>query len=233
MVPAQPPEVLLLDAGNTVVFFDDEAACEVLAREGVEVSPGVLRRSHGPAKREYERLLASGVSHEAGWGLYGAALLRAAGVAEERMAGLVASLRASHDRMNLWRRVPDEVPGALERLRAGGVRIGMVSNSEGKIAELLAAVGLAPFFEVIVDSGSEGVSKPDPEIFRRALGRMGARAETAVYVGDVPAVDVDGARAAGMFAILIDAHDHYPEYAAAPRIRSIAELAEIWTPLGR
>jgi FMN phosphatase YigB (HAD superfamily) len=62
---------------------------------------------------------------------------------------------------------------------------------------------------------------------------MGARAESAIYVGDVPAVDVDGARAAGLFAILIDADDHYPEYDAAPRIRSIAELAEIWTPLRR
>ena len=233
MIPSHPPEVLLLDAGNTVVFFDDEAACAVLATEGVEVDPSVLRRSHGPAKREYERLLAAGVSHEAGWGLYGAALLRAAGVADEDLARLVASLRASHDRMNLWRRVPADVPEALSRLRAGGVRIGMVSNSEGRIAELLAQVGLAESFEVIVDSGSEGVSKPDPEIFRRALARMGARAERAIYVGDVPAVDVDGARAAGMGAILIDAHDHYPDYDAAPRIRSIAELAEIWTPSRR
>jgi putative hydrolase of the HAD superfamily len=231
VLPERAPAVLLLDAGNTVVFFDDDAAAQVLAGEGARVEPARLRAAHGAAKRAYEQLLASGVSHAAGWGLYGQELLRAAGLPEGRLVELVGALRAEHDRLNLWRRVPGEVPGALERLRAAGIRIGMVSNSEGMIARLVADVGLARFFEVIVDSGTEGVSKPDPEIFRRALARMGAPAETATYVGDVPSVDVDGARAAGLSAILIDAFDHYPDYTDAPRIRSLAELAEKWTAL--
>lgn len=228
LLPGGPPDVLLLDAGNTIVFFDEAAAVEILARQGVRTSVERLRAAHGPAKREYEALLRSGGTHEAGWPVYGRALLRAAGVAEARAGDMVGALRAAHDVRNLWRRVPHEVPGALGRLREAGIRLGVVSNSEGAIEALLADVGLRPFFEVVVDSGTEGVSKPDPEIFRRALARMGARPERTAYVGDVPAVDVDGARAAGMDAILIDAFDHYPGYTGAPRIRSVAELAGRW-----
>lgn len=229
-LPHRPPPVLLLDAGNTVVFFDEDAAAEVLAREGVRLIPEILRASHGAAKRAYESFLKGGGTHDAGWMRYVAALLRTAGAPEPRIQPLVHALRAEHDRTNLWRRVPVDVPSALERLRGGGVRLGIVSNSEGSIAELLEQVGLLPFFEVIIDSGCEGVSKPDPEIFRRALSRMNVSASEAMYVGDVPAVDVDGARAAGLGAVLVDAYDQYPDYREAPRIRSVAELATAWLP---
>lgn len=235
MQTAQPevqtvrPEVLLLDAGNTVVFFDEDAAAQLLSQEGVDVQPVRLRDAQGPAKRRYEALLRQGAGHDAGWPLFMRVLLTEAGVEEGRADALVRVLRTEHDRFNLWRRVPPEVPGALERLRASGVRLGMISNSEGAIEALLERVGLRGWFEVVLDSGLEGVSKPDPEIFLRAVDRMGVSPHQAVYVGDVPAVDVEGARGAGLGAILIDAYDHYPEYGDAPRIRSLAELAEKWT----
>ena len=223
------PAVLLLDAGNTVVFFDEEAAAGVLAAQGVSVEPEALRRAQGAAKRRYEELLRQGAGHDAGWPLFMRVLLTEGGVPSSRAEELVEVLRREHDRLNLWRRVPPEVPGALERLRGGGVRLGMISNSEGAIEELLEHVGLRAWFEVVVDSGREGVSKPDPRIFHLATERMGVTAAEAVYVGDVPAVDVDGARGAGLGAILVDAFDHYPDYGDVPRIRSIAELAEKWT----
>jgi putative hydrolase of the HAD superfamily len=53
----------------------------------------------------------------------------------------------------------------------------------------------------VLISDGEGVSKPDPEIFRRALERLGTNASDAVFVGDHPDVDVSGARAAGMKAV--------------------------------
>jgi len=49
-----------------------------------------------------------------------------------------------------------------------------------------------------------GVEKLDPRIFEMALARAGVRPAEAVYVGDLYAVDVLGARGAGMEAILID-----------------------------
>src|SRR5690606_17013214 len=137
---------------------------------------------------------------ESGWRLYLTTLLVEAGVDEERAASLIDPLRAAHDELNLWRRVPDDLPAALERARALGLRLGVVSNSEGRLPELFAHVGLGSAFEIVVDSALEGVRKPDPAIFHRALARMGLPAERAIYAGDIPSVDVDGAHAAGMHA---------------------------------
>ena len=71
---------------------------------------------------------------------------------------------------------------------------------------------------------SWGGPKPDPEIFRRALTRMGLRPEQALYAGDIPEVDILGARAAGMEAVLIDAGGHYRDQPQWPRLASVEEL---------
>jgi putative hydrolase of the HAD superfamily len=55
------------------------------------------------------------------------------------------------------------------------------------------------------------VEKPDPRIFHLALERMQTSAETAVYIGDVPSVDIAGARAAGVAPVLLDRHDLYAD----------------------
>jgi putative hydrolase of the HAD superfamily len=223
------PRALLLDAGNTLIFLDEDAVSEVLrARAGVEVAPSILRRAQGPAKRRYEEALRGGRSHDDGWFVHMEALLVAAGIGDGQAIALARILRESHDELNLWRRVPDGLTQALAAERARGLALGVISNSEGRVAEILGHVGLAGLFEVIVDSGVEGVAKPDPEIFRRALARMGEEASGAVYVGDVPSVDVDGARGAGLGAVLIDAFDHYPDYRDAAKIRAVTDLLLAW-----
>jgi putative hydrolase of the HAD superfamily len=75
----------------------------------------------------------------------------------------------------------------------------------------------------VVDSHVVGVEKPDPEIFRIALERMDAPAESAVFLGDVPSVDIVGAHAAGIAPILLDRHDLYGDLGER-RVRSIREL---------
>ena len=216
---------VLLDAGNTVVFLDMEAICEIVAARGVTLEASALWRAEAEAKRRYEALLARDApDHEAGWTLYMATLLEAAGVPNARARELVPSIRASHDGHNLWRRVPAGLPDALDRLRAAGLATGIVSNSEGGIGDLLAEVGLASRFDVIVDSHLEGVAKPDPEIFRRAVARLGVRADEAIHAGDVLGVDVVGARAAGLAAVLVDPRDDYPHLVDVARVSSVVEL---------
>ena len=78
-------------------------------------------------------------------------------------------------------------------------------------------------FETVVDSHVVGVEKPDPAIFGIALSRMKAEPGSTVYLGDVPSVDILGARAAGLTAVLLDRHGLYPD-ADAPRLTSIAEF---------
>ena len=217
-------EALLLDAGNTIVFLDMTAVAAVALEEGVTVAPARLLAVEGEAKRRYEAKLGEGGSHEAGWRLYLETLLTAAGVEEVAARALIDPLRAAHDRLNLWRRVPADLPDALERARRLGLRIGVVSNSEGKLPELFAHVGLGDAFELVVDSAHEGIRKPDPRIFHRATERMGVAPAAALYAGDIPSVDVHGAHGAGLDAALVDPHDFYPNHAASPRFASVAEL---------
>ena len=73
-----------------------------------------------------------------------------------------------------------------------------------RLLGLLDGLGIADRFDPIVASSRAGAAKPDPAIFRYALTKCGANAEQAVHVGDTYELDVLGARAAGMAAILID-----------------------------
>jgi HAD superfamily hydrolase (TIGR01549 family) len=90
----------------------------------------------------------------------------------------------------------------LERLAAAGLRLGIVTNGPGEMQlGSIRALGIERFFDAIVISGVEGVRKPDAEIFRRALHRLGTAPHEAIFVGDHPIVDIAGARAAGMRAV--------------------------------
>jgi HAD superfamily hydrolase (TIGR01509 family) len=220
------PQLLLLDAGNTLVFLDHAAVAQAAATVSVQVSAEALERGEPTAKRRYEQALRQGVSHEDGWQLYMRSIYEAAGVSAEQAVQATKGAQTEHERFNLWRKVPPDLKPALDRALAGGIRLGVVSNSEGKLDALFERVGLHGYFEHVVDSALEGVRKPDPEIFHRALRRFGVPASAALYAGDIPQVDVDGARGAGLDGVLIDPFDHYADYREARRFDSVAALID-------
>jgi putative hydrolase of the HAD superfamily len=78
----------------------------------------------------------------------------------------------------------------------------------------------------VIDSHEERVEKPDPEIFRIALERSGSDAETTLHVGDIYHVDVVGARAAGLQAILVDRGDLHEDRDCV-RVANLTELADL------
>jgi putative hydrolase of the HAD superfamily len=115
---------------------------------------------------------------------------------------------------------------ALERLRAAGYRLGVVSNSDGRAEEGLEVAGLRGFFEVVIDSQLVGFEKPDPRIFEAALRRMALTPEETLYVGDIYEVDVVGARRAGMEVVLLDPLGNHAGR-DAPIAASLAEVVEM------
>jgi putative hydrolase of the HAD superfamily len=96
-----------------------------------------------------------------------------------------------------------EVPAVLERLRAGGARLAVVSNWDVSLHDVLERTRLRALVDAVVISAELGAAKPDPAIFRAALERLGARATDAIHVGDSVEHDVAGARAAGIEAVLV------------------------------
>jgi HAD superfamily hydrolase (TIGR01509 family) len=135
--------------------------------------------------------------------VYLEALFRSSGVPEDRMPEVRDCLGQLHLERHLWCSVRERTHESLRRLRAAGLRLGIVSNSDGRVEEALDASGLRDYFDVVIDSSLVGVEKPDPAIFRAALDALGIGPEEALYVGDLYEVDVVGARAAGIEAVLL------------------------------
>jgi HAD superfamily hydrolase (TIGR01549 family) len=102
----------------------------------------------------------------------------------------------------------DALP-VLEELRAAGVKIGLVSNGIRDLTEFVAHHRLD--VDAIVDSRSHGRVKPHPTIFQAALDALEVDAHDAVMVGDSLEEDIEGARALGMHAILVDRDERHPD----------------------
>ena len=96
---------------------------------------------------------------------------------------------------------PDLHP-TLSALRDSGTRLGIVTNGgEAHQQATIDALGIRHYFAAILISESEGVRKPDPVIFHRALERLNLPPEEAIFVGDHPVVDIQGARDVGLRGI--------------------------------
>lgn len=115
---------------------------------------------------------------------------------EELLPAMLASLH--------FRAYP-EVVGWLTVLRAGGLKLAVVSNWDVSLAGVLGQLGVAELLDCVVTSAEVGAAKPDPAVFRRALKCLGLRPEEAIHLGDSPDLDLAGAKAAGIEAVLLNA----------------------------
>jgi putative hydrolase of the HAD superfamily len=98
--------------------------------------------------------------------------------------------------------LPQDTAMTLQTLRAHGKRLGVITNGgTARQSAKLAALGLGGAFDVVLISEAEGVRKPHLPIFQRALERCGVAANEAVFVGDHPEADIEGARQAGLLPI--------------------------------
>lgn len=146
------------------------------------------------------------------------------GLDDAACESLVSGIDRAHAERHVWCGADTEAAGVLEGLKSEGLLVAVVSNTEdGRAREALEAAGISSYFDVIIDSHLVGFRKPDPEIFRLALERLGVEASEAAFVGDSYAHDALAARAAGMRAILLDPLDTHPE-SVCPRIRSLGDL---------
>ncbi|OFW55962.1 MAG: hypothetical protein A2Y75_04390 [Candidatus Solincola sediminis] len=117
----------------------------------------------------------------------------------------------------------DDAHETLEALRKMGIKLGLISNFESWLEDLLADAGLSGYFEVMVISGNEEFEKPHPAIYELALERAGAEAQRTLHIGDSPVSDYGGALEAGMHAILLDRWGRFPDFEG----KKIVSLAEI------
>jgi putative hydrolase of the HAD superfamily len=205
-------DALFLDAGNTIVSMDFALLADVLARHGVVAAPGAIARAEAATRPALSRFLADGAPDwRATFTFYvGGILERLGGPADDGLAArLVDEIRGTVPTQRLWSAVLPGVPEALATLRDAGLTLVVVSNSDGTVEQGLADRGLRDHLHHVVDSAVVGAEKPDPRIFHHAVELAGSAPERTLHVGDLYAVDVVGARAAGLHALLLDPHDDW------------------------
>lgn len=122
---------------------------------------------------------------------------------------------------------PDALP-AVRGLSEVGLSLGIVSNWEAWLPELLSDLGLGErFFDPVVVSGLVACEKPDPRIFELALSRSDLEADEVVHVGDNLEHDVHGAAGAGIVAVFLDRSGSDERSIPARVIGSLAELPSV------
>jgi len=228
--PATPTLIraVLFDAGATLLYPDppvEEVYGRIFAEEGARFSSEELRdaltaiwievQREGPADRY------GGVRGEPEFwrGFLGRVrrLLDGGSLSEDAFARLSHHFRDP----SAWALYPDVLP-TLEALRTRGLLLAVVSNWDSHLPHLLELCGLSPFFQIVSVSAVEQTGKPEPEIFRRTCERLGVSPAEALHVGDSLREDYEGARGAGLEAVLLDRKDQHR--AVRDRIRSLEEL---------
>lgn len=220
-------DAVWFDAGGVLVLPDPTVIAPLLEPYG-----GAAELDHHVRAHYAAMAVKSRAGHgEPDWSGYDDAYVRFVGV-HHHLVGLASRLLNACRRVaDLWRwPIPDSIAG-LRKLHAANVPLAVVSNASGQIAETLertqiCQVGDGPCVPMrcIVDSHLVGVAKPDPAIFGVAARFFdGVERSRIVYVGDSVTMDVAGATAAGLRAVLLDPFDDHVG-ADFERIRSIGDL---------
>ncbi len=222
-----PVRAVFLDLGGVFYLPDHDRMVAALARLELAIERDRLDEAHYHGVAALEEMRDGDRSI---WHAYNRAYARVCGVAPDSVDDAMVVLLEEFERGGVWTRV---IPGSREALRALaglGMRLAVVSNADGTVEaqlhdDVICQVGPGPGVpvDVILDSTVVGVAKPDPAIFRLALDAVGVAPGEVIHVGDTPAADVVGARAAGVTPVLIDPYDLHRDSDCA-RVHTLGDV---------
>jgi putative hydrolase of the HAD superfamily len=225
----QPLECVLFDAGDTLLApapsFQGRFVA-VAAAHGLPLEEAAVDAAVAAAVREaaWPSDWTDPATQRAFWsGFYRDVL---AGLGHTGDGHLVEALFEAFSDPATYR-LFDDVRPALEELAGRGLKLGVVSNFEPWLADVLALEGIADRFATVAISGVLGVAKPDPRIFKAALAEAGAGPAATVHVGDQPVNDVAAARAVGITPVLIDRFARHRDIVGTHRVERLTELVAL------
>jgi HAD superfamily hydrolase (TIGR01549 family) len=213
--------VIFFDVGNTLLFPNRDRILAPLPRD----RRPTLAQWHALERRtknEFDQGMVVGKVDHGFWWTFYTYLLQDIGASDD---GLRNTLVENTQKSANWDQI---LPGTCDVLQRIGrdYAIAIISNADGKIADVLRRCGIAECFRCITDSGIVGTEKPHPAIFQAALREVRAQPAESLYVGDVYSIDFVGARNVGMEAVLFDVAGAYRDR-DWPRVDSLQGL-ENW-----
>jgi putative hydrolase of the HAD superfamily len=230
----RPLECVFLDAGNTLLspWPSFEARLVAVAEQhGVSFEEAKVEAALMAADREaiWPTDWTDPATQRAFWSGFYVSVLERLGHHGDPVE-LAEALYGTFTDPASYRLFDDSRP-ALEALLGRGLKLGIISNFEPWLVEVLRLEGVLELFSAVAISGVLGVAKPQPAIFHAALDQAGVAPGVAIHVGDHPDVDGEAARAVGIAPVLIDRFKRLPPE-AGPRIGSLTELVELVDPEG-
>jgi len=201
---------LLLDAMGTLIGLRQSVGttyAAVAQAHGLQVEAAAIDRVFPEVFSQAPPLAFPGLSGQAlgaaevsWWGERINTTLQRAGGSPASEA-LQQELFAHFANPSLWK-VYDDVPDQLERWKARGLKLAVVSNFDQRLHGLLDGLGLSQWLDAVVISSDAGAAKPDPLPLRLALEALGLEAQQVWHVGDSRA-DEQAALAAGIRCVLV------------------------------
>jgi putative hydrolase of the HAD superfamily len=231
----RPPEAVLLDVGGIFHLPSHDHVLGACSRGGFEAEAALLDRAHYRGTTAFHTNYTGELPWNEMWSRYLELYVDELGAPTDVHADVVEHLQQEFAAGGLWSRI---IPGSVADLRvlaATGVRLGVVSNAEGTVAVQLREAevlqvgpGIGVQVDCVIDSGEVGVLKPDPRIFAIALTALALQPEQVWYVGDMPGIDVVGARAAGIHPLVIDPFGFHGghDYETVTSLRDVAKRLE-------
>ena len=187
-------------------------------RHGLELDPNLYEQAREQALERLQRH-PDLVHDEEVWIAFTEEIVRGMGGDSDAARACAAEIERGWERSENFDLYEDALP-VLAELRAHGLKIGLVSNGASDLDTFVADHGLE--VDAAIGSRAHGKTKPDPTIFRAVLERLGVEPQEAAMVGDSREDDIDGARALGMQAFLLDRDDRHPD--ADDRLPSLYAL---------
>jgi putative hydrolase of the HAD superfamily len=244
---------ILMDAGGVLIFPQPDVMRPPLVAAGVSPDHQTLERAHYRAMSLQDRPDGPEPTKDTWWRGYLLEYVAACGVPDGACDALATEMAQAIAGFG-WTHVGPRVTAALRDIAALGIPLAVVSNSDGSVQAELRRLGVCYAddgqaepaggirvpaegirvpaegirVEVVLDSAVVGVAKPDPEIFRVALGRLGVPAgQEVLHVGDSLRYDVAGALAAGIRPVHLDPYGYCPAPAGHTHITSLADIPEL------
>ena len=231
-------DIVFFDAGETIIHpypSFPELFAQICIARGFEVGPDDVRdvqerlAPHLIDLAEDSGVSAPSLNEEDSrkfWTFLYQRFLAELGIADDQLPHELFRTFSSSSTYRLF----DDVKPALTQIEDRGHRLGLISNFEGWLEQILVEQEVGESFDVTVISGVEGVEKPDPAIYELAVQRAGVEPSRCVHVGDSMSLDVVPATEVGIKAVLLDRVGRYPD-SGHPTIGSLEELPDIISKL--
>ncbi len=224
---------VVFDVGGTLLHFDLDALArayiETAAMDDVALDAAATRAMVAELERELptrQKTRVVSLERDNGqefWETFYTDGFRRLGVMRD-VSAAAAIIRARFQRAEFETMFADVLP-TLDALAARGARLGILSNFSANLENVLRQVGVHHYFAFFVVSALAGVEKPDARIFDLAVRAAQCPRARMVYVGDSIFHDIDGARNAGLAAVLVDRENQHADFSGA-RVRDLRELVK-------